>query len=55
MGVYVISNNVAVKLAPSKLGPTGLLELGLLPSTPFHSQSHFLEPVSVYVAVSVYV
>ena len=32
-----------------------LLELGLLPSVPFHSQSHFLEPVSVYVAVSVYV
>ncbi len=46
---------MAVRAAPSKLGPSGLVVLGLLPSIPFHSQSHFLAPVPVWVAVSVYV
>ena len=50
-----MSNNVAVRAAPNKLGPTLAVELGLLPSIPFHSQSQFLAPVPVRVAVSVYV
>ena len=55
IGVYVMSNSVAVKLAPTRLGPTAPVALGLLPSTPFHYQSHFLDPVIVEVTESVYV
>ena len=36
-----MSNNVGVRAAPNKLGPTLAVELGLLPSIPFHSQSQF--------------
>ena len=42
-----MSNNVAVKLAPNKLGPIDEVCDVLLPSVPFHSQLKFLAPVPV--------
>ena len=42
-----MSNNVAVKLAPSKLGPIEAVLDVSPPSVPFHSQSYLREPVSV--------